>query len=141
MTLPGVDMNDCSKKCRCPAGGANAGKLYNCLAPCGPDGGFDVTTCECYTPCVGNIGAQSGGAGTTVDTYFVGGNGGTIVFSWEAYVVKDSFTVSGAANYSTGVVSGNGSVALPLTPGVTTITVTVVGPSGTGWQYGLVCPG
>jgi len=145
MTCPIADMTDCTKKCKCPSGvGVCTGRAYDCAKPCGDSLGllWQPDTCDCLdvTPCGGTV-QESGGAGTTVTTVNLGYGGGTVSFYYEAYRVKDSFTVTGAVSFSTGgPVSGSQTVFLAKDPDVNIATVTVTGPTGTAWQWSMSCP-
>jgi hypothetical protein len=96
-------------------------------------------------PC--NEQTNSGGEGTTVNTYEMGAFSGTFVFDYETYTIPDDITIRYAGNviFSTGgPVSTNGlgaTASVSFGPGIfTTVEVTVVGPSGTAWDYTVHCP-
>ena len=146
MAISSPNMDDCSPKCKCRVG-LNAGQAYDCSNPCGssPTLKFDPALCDCaeVLPCGGFSIGLSGGAGTTVNTYNTPGRtGDTCIFSYQAYTVPDQFIVSGAASFSFGPSGGSGTVYLPMND-AGYITVTVSGPSGTGWNYsiGVSCAG
>ena len=135
-----ANMDVCRRKKKCLSG-PNEGRVYDPLDPCTSDTEeFQADTCTCIdtSPCGGNFSA-AGGPGVTVKNINVGAGLGTITFRWQAYAVKDSFVLSGAVSFSTGTVSGAGTVFLPKTTAASIVTVTVTGPQGTAWNFGLSC--
>ena len=135
-----ANMDNCRRKKKCLFG-PNEGFVYDPVEPCtGDTEEFQADTCTCIetSPCGGSFTA-AGGPGTTVKNVNVGTGLGTITFSWQAYNVKDSFTLSGAVSFSTGVVSGTGTVFLPKTTAASIVTVTVTGPQGTAWTFAISC--
>ena len=145
--LKAPDMSVCSKKCCCLADDGGK-KVYDCHDPC-PDFPenlvFEPDSCSCVedVQCGASVGGNSGGAGTTTNTYSVPAvEGATLRFYYQAYQIPDNFIVSGAASFSTGPTSGGQTVYLPMNGTSRTVTVTVVGPQGTGWTYnlGVICP-
>lgn len=143
MTRPGpANMDNCDPKCRC-RGGRYAGWAYACADPCN-DGTFDnwdEATCDCtFTEPCGGGGTNAGGKGVTINAFNVGVGAGTVQFSYDALTVPDSFTLTGAVNYSTGMVSGKRTIYLPKPEGPYRVVVTVVGGSNsTGWSYSISC--
>ena len=89
-----------------------------------------------------NVQTKSGGAGTTTTVHQLGKTSGTFRFDYQAYSVPDRFQVVYAGNtlLDTGSVSGGSSFNLPFSGTSTTVTITVIGPSGTGWDYVVNCP-
>lgn len=96
--------------------------------------GTIVQTCNTQT--------KSGGAGTTTTVHQLGKSSGTFIFQYQAYTVPDRFQVvyEGNTLLDTGSVSNTGTASLPFSGSSTTITVTVIGPTGTGWDYVVNCP-
>lgn len=89
-----------------------------------------------------NTQTRSGGAGTTTTLHQLGRVNGVFRFDYNAFTVPDRFQVvyEGNTLLDTGSVSGAGSVNLPYSGSSTTVTVTVIGPTGTGWDYVVNCP-
>lgn len=98
--------------------------------------------CCCEPPC-GVIAAQSGGAGTTVNTYEFPSAEHCIWVVFEAYSVPDRIIVriGGDTVWDTGSVSGQHTRCVTKPQGETSVEVTVEGPDGTAWDYTLVCDG
>jgi hypothetical protein len=85
-------------------------------------------------------GSGSGTQGTYSRLVNVGEGLGSFTFSWQAFTVPDSFSISGAASFSTGAVSGGGSATITKTSAGAWITVTVNAPlPGTVWSYSVGC--
>lgn len=86
--------------------------------------------------------SESGGEGITISSFTVPNNEGQITFAYEAYTVQDAFKVeaNGVVYVDTGLVAGSGSETFCKPSGVTMVTVTVSGLSGTAWNYILGCP-
>lgn len=143
------DMNDCTRKCRfnTPTGKTT---LTKCSSPCSCYGNsqitFNASRGECQLPegspppqnCPG--GGNAGGQGTFSQLINVGPGLGSFSFTYEAFTIPDSFSISGSASYSTGSVSGGATVFIPKTNEGSYITVTVTAPlSGTAWNYTVGC--
>lgn len=85
-------------------------------------------------------GSGSGLQGTYSRLVNVGEGLGSFTFSWQAFSIPDSFSISGAASFSTGAVSGGGSATITKTSAGAWITVTVNAPlPGTVWSYSVGC--
>jgi hypothetical protein len=93
------------------------------------------------TPKVCGVQALSGGEGTTKNIYTYNISAGLIDFTWNAYAVPDRFIITGGTTtlFDTGSVSGVGKVTILKPEGITAVVVTVIGPSGTGWEYTIGC--
>ncbi len=95
-------------------------------------------------PC--NASTLSGGPGTTVTTHELGQAGPlSFQFDYQTYTVPDAITIKyeGTEVFSTGgpVSTGPTTVTVTLPAGTSTqVEVTVVGPSGTVWDYTVNCP-
>lgn len=100
-----------------------------------------VTPSASSAPPCGSV-SESGGDGITIRTFSVPSNSGQVTFTYEAYSVQDAFTVEGGGNtyVDTGLVSGSGAYVFCKPSGLTTLTVTVSGQTGTAWNYVLGCP-
>ena len=87
---------------------------------------------------------QSGGQGTFSFSHFVGFGSGTVSFEYDAYSIMDAFTVStsGGVKFTTGgLVSGSGSVQIPIN-NEQVVSINVSAPKdGTAWVYTLGCLG
>jgi len=86
-------------------------------------------------------GQQSGGQGTYVQTYDIGPGTGTFDFTYSAFTIPDKFTITGAAYYNSGFVTGT-NVTVPITKTNTGryVTVTVSAPDvSTQWEYTVGC--
>ena len=97
--------------------------------------------CLCCTqPC--GTSAESGGVGVTVNSYAYPDKEGEVEFYYDAYGIPDAFKVEGGGQVfvDTGAVSGSAIIRFCKPQGVTELTVTVTGPSGTAWNYTIGCP-
>jgi hypothetical protein len=122
--------------------------IGSCPDPGSPDGYGEPNTSS-PTPTVGEPpvppifcpgGSDSGGQGSFSRLVNVGEGLGSFSFSYQAFGIPDSFTISGAASFSSGVVSGSGTVSVQKTSTSPWITVSVQAPlSGTAWNYSVGC--
>lgn len=100
--------------------------------------------CTKELPC--NTSTQSGGAGITIKKYSMPSYSGDVSFRYEAFSIKDRFTVYNTANedeiyFDTGEpISGGATITFFKPDGVTSVSVRVEGPSGTAWNYTISCP-
>ena len=100
--------------------------------------------CCCTTACGSST--SSGGAGITENAYVMPEYSGQVQFYYNAISVPDRFTIYNTDNpsevyFDTGVpVSGNNTIYFYKPEGVTSVTVRVEGPEGTGWNYTIGCP-
>jgi hypothetical protein len=85
---------------------------------------------------------RSGGAGTTTTQHQLGRTSGTFRYEYQAYSVPDRFQIvyQGTTLLDTGSVSNAGAVNVAFSGTSTVVTVTVIGPSGTSWDYIVNCP-
>ena len=86
-------------------------------------------------------GQQSGGQGTFIQTFDIGPGTGTFDFTYSAFTIADKFTITGAAYYNSGYVTGT-NVVVPITKINTGryVIVQVNAPdSGTQWEYTVGC--
>ena len=130
------DMDTCDKKCRI------AGALTSCNNPCGCYDGGEYSDGGCFVDDIEDCpgGGDAGGQGSFSKVINVGSAAGTFEFSYEAYTIPDSFTISGAASYSTGSTSGSSTVFVTKDDSSAYIIVTVEAPlSGTAWVYSVGC--
>jgi hypothetical protein len=102
------------------------------------------SNCCCVKPC--GTATNSGGAGITINAYTMPEYGGMVEFFYEAFSVRDRFTVYNTQNendvyFDTGErVSGSRTIKFYKPEGVTSVTVRVEGPQGTAWNYRIGCP-
>lgn len=100
--------------------------------------------CCCKKKC--GTTTNSGGAGITIDDYDMPEYAGDVEFSYNAYRIPDNFTVYNTDDpneiyFDTGGrVSGAATISFFKPVGVTSVSVRVEGPSGTGWRYTIGCP-
>ena len=93
------------------------------------------------TPACGSV--QTGGAGTTTDTYTVPTEEGVMVLSYNSYDIKDRYVIDydGQMEFDSGFVSGSGIHSFTKPDGIDEISVTVNGGDlNTAWTYTLSCP-
>jgi hypothetical protein len=93
-------------------------------------------TCACGS-------AQTGGAGTTTDTYTLPVEEGVMVLSYNSYGIKDRYVIDydGQMEFDSGFVSGSGIHSFTKPDGIDEISVTVNGGDlNTIWTYTLSCP-
>ncbi len=103
------------------------------------------TTTSGPPPTQCNTSTLSGGEGTTVTVHELGQTSGTFNFSYNTYSVPDEIVIRYEGNivYQTGGPVSVTGVTVPVSfgPGAsTTVTVTVIGPAGTVWDYIVNCP-
>lgn len=108
---------------------------------CGEWIGTAYEACAPEVPCGGSSQA-SGGAGVTVRFHSMGSAAGTVTFTYDAFGVPDAFKVEGGGQVFVDIPSTSGSGVRQFTKpsGVSTVKVTVTGPSGTAWEYSISCP-
>ena len=89
-----------------------------------------------------NTQTRSGGPGTTTTVHQLGRSSGAFKFQYEAFGIPDRFQVKYEGNtlLDTGSVSNAGVHNLTFAGSDTTVTVTVIGPNGTAWEYIVNCP-
>lgn len=89
-----------------------------------------------------NTQTRSGGAGTTVTTHHLGRSSGTFQFEYQPFSVPDRFIVTfeGSTLLDTGSVANGASHTLPFAGSTTIASITVIGPTGTAWNYTVFCP-
>ena len=86
--------------------------------------------------------ADSGGEGVTIKNVVVPTAAGNINFDYDAYTIPDAFKAeaNGVVYVDTGSISRAGTASFCKPAGVTSVIVTVTGPSGTAWEFTLGCP-
>ena len=89
-----------------------------------------------------NSQTRSGGPGTTTTIHQLGRSSGAFKFEYDAFDIPDRFQVRYEGNIllDTGLVSNRATHNLSFAGSDTTITVTVIGPTGTAWEYIVSCP-
>jgi hypothetical protein len=98
------------------------------------------SNCCCEGTCTAKGGA-AGGVGTTVTTHLFPSAEHRICINYDAYSIPDRFKVSacGTQYIDTGSISGPGCRSFLKPSGCTQVTVTVIGPEGTAWEYEIAC--
>lgn len=100
--------------------------------------------CCCKKKC--GTSTNSGGKGITINDYIMPEYAGQVSFYYNAYDIPDHFTVYNTNNpteiyFDTGRrVPGSQTIQFYKPQGVTSVTVRVEGPEGTGWNYTIGCP-
>jgi len=102
--------------------------------------------CCCRKKC--GTTTNSGGAGTTITAYDFPYIDGQVKFDYQTYSVPDEIIVYNTENeqeiyFETGGpvgTRGEKTIYFYKPEGVTSITVKVIGPSGTAWYYTIGCP-
>jgi hypothetical protein len=84
---------------------------------------------------------QSGGQGTFTNAHFVGQGGGDSTFVYDAFDIRDAFTVKAGTNgFSTGgLVSGTGTAMITVDESGFVFVSVSAPESGTEWEYSLSC--
>lgn len=88
----------------------------------------------------------AGGDEPDSQTFELGTNTGSVEFLYDAYSIPDRIVVThdGVVLHDTGCTSGGATVAIPISGGSTSITVSVTpncsGTTGTAWEYVVGCP-
>lgn len=96
------------------------------------------------TPC--NQTSSAGGAGTTINTHYIGRGSGVVTIDCNAYSVEDAFEAiyDGSTVATTGgPISGTVTLSFfhdYFASGKDTFEMKVVGPNNTAWEYTVNCP-